>query len=104
MTTYVFSRTLEALPEGADGELVREDAAEFVRRLKARAGRRHPRHGRRRDRHARCSRRAWSTRSGSASTRCCSGAAFRPSGRWRGGSSSTLIEARPIANECVAVR
>jgi dihydrofolate reductase len=25
VTTYVFSRTLEALPEGADGELVSED-------------------------------------------------------------------------------
>jgi dihydrofolate reductase len=38
VTTYVFSRTLEALPEGADGVLVREDAADFVRRLKAEPG------------------------------------------------------------------
>ena len=38
VTTYVFSRTLERLPEGADAELVREDAAEFVRRLKAAPG------------------------------------------------------------------
>jgi dihydrofolate reductase len=36
--TYVFSRTLERLPEGANGELVREDVAEFVRRLKAEEG------------------------------------------------------------------
>ena len=33
--TYVFSRTLERLPEGATGELVRGDAVEFVRRMKA---------------------------------------------------------------------
>ena len=32
--TYVFSRTLSELPEGAAEELVREDAADFVRRLK----------------------------------------------------------------------
>ena len=38
VTSYVFSRTLEALPEGADAELVREDAAEFVGRLKAEPG------------------------------------------------------------------
>jgi dihydrofolate reductase len=36
--TYVFSRTLLCLPEGADAELVREDAAEFVRRLKSEPG------------------------------------------------------------------
>src|SRR3954447_3011915 len=36
--TYVFSRTLERLPDGARGELVREDAAEFVRRLKSEPG------------------------------------------------------------------
>jgi dihydrofolate reductase len=36
--TYIFSRTLERLPEGADGELVSEDAAEFVRRLKGEPG------------------------------------------------------------------
>lgn len=34
--TYVFSRTLESVPEGA--ELVREDAGGFVRELKARKG------------------------------------------------------------------
>ena len=34
--TYVFSRTLGAVPEGA--ELVSGDAAEFVRRLKSEAG------------------------------------------------------------------
>jgi dihydrofolate reductase len=38
VTTYVFSRTLERLPNGADGELIREDAAEFVRRMKGEAG------------------------------------------------------------------
>jgi dihydrofolate reductase len=38
VTTYVFSRTLAALPEGADGELVSEDAADFVRRLKGEPG------------------------------------------------------------------
>ena len=37
VTSYVFSRTLEALPEGA-GVLVRDDAADFVRRLKGEAG------------------------------------------------------------------
>jgi dihydrofolate reductase len=37
VTSYVFSHTLEALPEGA-GVLVGEDAAEFVRRLKAEPG------------------------------------------------------------------
>lgn len=37
--TYVFSRTLERLPEGADGELVSEDVAEFTRRLKGEPGR-----------------------------------------------------------------
>ncbi len=38
VTTYVFSRTLEGLPAGAKAELVRGDAAEFVRRLKAQPG------------------------------------------------------------------
>jgi dihydrofolate reductase len=38
ITSYVFSHTLQALPEGVDGVLVREDAAEFVRRLKAEPG------------------------------------------------------------------
>ena len=37
VTTYVFSRTLDSLPEGA-GVLVREEAADFVRRLKAEPG------------------------------------------------------------------
>ena len=36
--TYVFSHTLESLPPAAKAELVREDAAEFVRRLKAQPG------------------------------------------------------------------
>jgi dihydrofolate reductase len=36
--TYVFSRTLEPLPDGAAAELVREDSAAFVRRMKAAAG------------------------------------------------------------------
>src|SRR5215218_10246538 len=36
--TYVLSRTLEALPERPDYELVREDVGEFVRRLKAEDG------------------------------------------------------------------
>ena len=31
--TYVFSRTLERLPAGADGELIREEVADFVRRI-----------------------------------------------------------------------
>lgn len=38
VTTYVFSRTTECLPEGASGELIREDAAEYVRRMKSQAG------------------------------------------------------------------
>lgn len=38
VTTYVFSRTLERLPDGVEGELVRDDAAKFVRRLKGRSG------------------------------------------------------------------
>lgn len=38
VTTYIFSRTLERLPDEVDGELVREDAADFVRRLKGEAG------------------------------------------------------------------
>lgn len=37
VTGYVFSRTLESIPEGA-GVLVREDAADFVRRLKSEPG------------------------------------------------------------------
>ena len=36
--TYVFSRTLEVLPERPDYEVVREDVVEFVRRLKAEEG------------------------------------------------------------------
>jgi dihydrofolate reductase len=36
VTTYVFSRTLESVGEGAT--LVKEDAAEFVRRMKGEAG------------------------------------------------------------------
>ena len=36
--SYVFSRTLERLPEGSDAELVREDVADFVRRLKGDPG------------------------------------------------------------------
>jgi dihydrofolate reductase len=36
VTTYVFSRTLESVPEGV--ELVRDDAADFVRALKAKDG------------------------------------------------------------------
>ena len=31
---YIFSRTLEAIPERPDTELVREDVADFVRRIK----------------------------------------------------------------------
>jgi dihydrofolate reductase len=38
VTSYVFSRTLQALPAGVNGVLVREDAAEFVRRLKGEPG------------------------------------------------------------------
>jgi dihydrofolate reductase len=38
VTSYVFSGTLAALPEGADGVLVREDALDFVRRLKGEPG------------------------------------------------------------------
>jgi dihydrofolate reductase len=38
VTTYVCSRTLEDLPANAKAELVREDAAEFVRRLKSQPG------------------------------------------------------------------
>jgi dihydrofolate reductase len=38
VTTYVCSRTLERLPAGAEGELVSEDAAQFVRRIKAEPG------------------------------------------------------------------
>jgi dihydrofolate reductase len=38
ITTYVFSRTLEDLPEGATGELVRSDAVAFVRQMKAAEG------------------------------------------------------------------
>jgi dihydrofolate reductase len=38
VTTYVFSRTLERLAEGAKAELVNEDAADFVRRMKAEEG------------------------------------------------------------------
>ena len=37
VTTYVFSRTLESVPESA-GRLVGEDAADFVRRLKSEPG------------------------------------------------------------------
>ena len=38
VTTYVFSHTLESLPADAKAELVREDAAAFVRQLKAQPG------------------------------------------------------------------
>ena len=38
VTTYVFSRTMECLPMGARGELVREDTADFVRRMKSKPG------------------------------------------------------------------
>ena len=38
VTTYVFSRTMKGLPEGAVGELVNEDVADFVRRVKAAEG------------------------------------------------------------------
>jgi dihydrofolate reductase len=35
---YIFSQTLDAIPERPDQELVREDAAKFVRRLKGGPG------------------------------------------------------------------
>lgn len=38
VTAYVFSRTMERLPEGAEGELVSEDAGDFVRRMKSEPG------------------------------------------------------------------
>jgi dihydrofolate reductase len=38
VTTYVFSRTLQRLPAGVEGELVSEDAAAFVARMKAKDG------------------------------------------------------------------
>jgi dihydrofolate reductase len=38
VTTYVFSQTMERLPEGATGELVRGDAVAFVRTMKAGPG------------------------------------------------------------------
>ena len=38
VATYIFSRTMNCLPEGARGELVSDDAADFVRRLKTQAG------------------------------------------------------------------
>ena len=38
VTTYVFSRTMERLPDRARGELIDEDAAEFVRRMKSAEG------------------------------------------------------------------
>lgn len=38
VTTYVCSRTLESLPANTEAELVREDAVDFVRRLKAEPG------------------------------------------------------------------
>lgn len=38
VVTYVLSRTLERLPRDADGELVRDDAAEFVRSIKGGSG------------------------------------------------------------------
>src|SRR3954471_6672318 len=38
VAAYVFSRTLERLPEGAAGEIVREDVADFVRRIRDEAG------------------------------------------------------------------
>jgi len=31
VTTFVFSRTMTALPDGADGVLISEDVADFVR-------------------------------------------------------------------------
>lgn len=80
VTTYVFSRTLESVGEGAT--LVKEDAAEFVRRMKGEAG--GPSSslatsnilvmggGRSA---ARFSKPAWSMRSDFRSTRCCSAVA-----------------------------
>jgi dihydrofolate reductase len=38
VTTYVFSRTMTAMPDGADAQLIGEDAAEFVRRIKDEPG------------------------------------------------------------------
>jgi dihydrofolate reductase len=38
VTTYVFSRTMTEMPDGADGELVSEDVADFVRRIKGEEG------------------------------------------------------------------
>ena len=38
VTTYVFSQTMDCLPEGANGELVGEDVADFVRRMKSEPG------------------------------------------------------------------
>jgi dihydrofolate reductase len=38
VTTYVFSRTMTEMPEGADGELISEDVADFVRRIKSEKG------------------------------------------------------------------
>jgi dihydrofolate reductase len=39
VVTYVFSRTLQRLPQGADGVLLRDEAAEFVRSIKGDPGR-----------------------------------------------------------------
>ena len=36
--TYVFSRTMERMPDGADGELISDDVADFVRRIKSETG------------------------------------------------------------------
>jgi dihydrofolate reductase len=38
VTTYVFSRTMTEMPDGADGELVSENVADFVRRIKGEEG------------------------------------------------------------------
>jgi dihydrofolate reductase len=38
VAAYVFSRTLERFPDGVDAQLVGEDVAAFVRRLKAEPG------------------------------------------------------------------
>jgi dihydrofolate reductase len=38
VVTYIFSRTLQHLPQGADGELVRDEAAEFVRTIRGELG------------------------------------------------------------------